>query len=339
VVAVLITEVRVKGERQHVIMPRGELSRLLKEGRVDGVYKYALHDRAEPEGEAKAAHTLTHPGLTSGRPSASSVITSANVDRDGDIVMTSGMQVENYLLNPVVLPMHVHDFPVGLTEKLKIQAKQAWAQWQWLVDLPGSEAEKYAAWWDAHALNATSIGFLPFKWSDSEKTDGWTFEEWELLEFSPVVIPSNRDAVRALESYGEVVMAGPSAVMKSLWVAGEASGRPKQVAVGSVPATAVDVGTAPNASTSDANSAITAGDPAETLGADWASDAKESAELTSVKGIMAARVSGGITEAAAVELLEKLMEAVEGRAAAAEQRAEEWKARAVLQAAAVLGRG
>ena len=334
----LITEVRVKGESQHVIMPRGELARLLKEGQVDGVYKYAVSDRAEPTGEAKAVHTLTHPGLTGGRPTASSVITSANVDRDGDIVLTSGMQVESYLRNPVVLPMHCHDFPVGLTEKLKIQAKQAWAQWQWLVDLPDSEAEKYQAWWDAHALNATSIGFLPSKWSDSEKTDGWTFEEWELLEFSPVVIPSNRDAVRALDGYGEVVMAGPSAVMKSLWVAGEASGRSKQVAVGGVPVlgtTVPDLGTV--AGTSDAaDKTLTAGDPVATSGS--TSDA-EWADLESVKGIMAAFVAGVIADTGAIELLEKLMAAVEGRAAAAEQRAEEWKARAVLQAAAVLSRG
>ncbi len=227
-----ITEVRVKGEAEHQVVPREELGRLLEAGQVDGVFKYGLAARDEPQGEVKAVHTLDYAGLKSDRPTASSVITSANVDRDGDVVQTGGMLVEHYLKNPVVLPMHMHDFPVGLAEKLKVLKNSAWAQWQWLVDLPDSLAAKYQAWWDANAINATSIGFLPIKWGPTkEGYEGWVYEEWELLEFSPVVIPSNRDAVRSLEAFGEMVMAGPSPVMKSLWVAGESQGRPKQVAV------------------------------------------------------------------------------------------------------------
>lgn len=229
----LITEVRIKGENEHVVLPHKELGRLLERGEVEGVFKYGVYGRDEPQGETKAVHTIQHPGLIEGRPTASGTITSASIDRDGDIVQTNGMLTEPYLKNPVVLPMHSHTFPVGLTERLKIMSKQAWAQWQWTVELPGSEAEQYQAWWDANALNAISVGFMPVKFGPTkEGFEGWVFEEWELLEYSPVVIPSNRDAVRALEGYGEMVLSGPSPVMKSLWKAGESQGGSKQVALG-----------------------------------------------------------------------------------------------------------
>ena len=241
-VPLLVTEVRVKGENEHVVVPHDELIRLLKANQLEGVFKYGAYDRAEPDAEVKTVFSLSGPFLKKGRPTASAVISSANEDRDGDIVVSSGLVLtENYQKNPVVLPMHSHDFPVGMAEKIKQTKNSIWAKWQWLVDLEETGAATYQKLWDAHVLNCTSIGFLPMEWEPRSAKEalggGYLFTQWELLEFSPVVIPSNREAMRTdgvkglLEAVGEVVMSGPSPLLKGFWEASMMKDRPKQVAV------------------------------------------------------------------------------------------------------------
>lgn len=238
-VPLLVTEVRVKGENEHVVVPHDELMRLLKSNQVEGIFKYGAYDRAEPDAEVKAVYSLDGPFLQKDRPTASAIISSSNEDRDGDVVVPSGLVVtENYRKNPVVLPMHSHDFPVGMAEKIKQTKQSIWAKWQWLVDLEETGAATYQKLWDAHVLNCTSIGFLPMEWEPRSTKDGmggYTFTQWELLEFSPVVIPSNREAMRTdgvkglLEVVGEAVMSGPSPLLKGYWEA--SMGQKKQVAV------------------------------------------------------------------------------------------------------------
>ncbi len=129
--------------------------------------------------------------------------------------------------------MHIKTFPIGFAEELRVYGDRIWAQWQWLTDQPDTEAAVYQRLWDAYVLNATSIGFLPRAVRENES--GWIYDRWEMIEFSPVVIPANSDAMRTnsardvLDSYGEMVFSSGSPVMKSLWISGEARERPKQV--------------------------------------------------------------------------------------------------------------
>jgi len=190
-------------------------------------------ERTVPEGRPRRRFIVQGKFLAEGRPVASAIITSSAPDRDGDVVNANGAQLDSYLANPVVLPMHIKTFPIGFAEELRVYGDRIWAQWQWLTDQPDTEAAVYQRLWDAYVLNATSIGFLPRAVRENES--GWIYDRWEMIEFSPVVIPANSDAMRTnsardvLDSYGEMVFSSGSPVMKSLWISGEARERPKQV--------------------------------------------------------------------------------------------------------------
>ena len=229
--AMAVTEVAVKGENSRVILDRGQLRDLLKEENVTGVYKYALHERSLSESVGEPVRELTvgvQGGvLTETRPKAESVISSAKKDRDGDIMNQAGMIItENYERNPTVFGLHSHTIPVGFTELIRQYAALSWARWQWLVDVSQSEGKDYYEMWEKHVLNCTSVGFLINAWAPLDGDDffgGWDIKEWELLEHSPVSLPSNREAMRTdglkslFRSYVERIYDGPSPVLRKMF--------------------------------------------------------------------------------------------------------------------------
>jgi len=230
----IVTEVRIKGEPDHQVLPRAEIQRLLDKESIEAVYKFVPCERTVPEGRPRRRFIVQGKFLAEGRPVANAIITSSAPDRDGDIVDANGAQLDAYLKNPVVLPRHTKTFPVGFAEEMRVYSDRIWAQWQWLTDQPDTEAAIYQRLWDAYVLNATSIGFIPRAFREND-LKGLIYDRWELIEFSPVVIPANSEAMRTnsarevLDSYGEMVFSSGSPVMKSLWLAGEARERPKQV--------------------------------------------------------------------------------------------------------------
>jgi hypothetical protein len=244
--ALTATEVAVKGESGHVILDRGEIKTLLKEGRIAGVYKYALHERSLPEsiGEPDREFPVGAQGgvLLDTRPKAESVISSSEPDRDGDIMRQPGLVItDNYRRNPTVFGLHEHTIPVGFTELLRQYPLFTWARWQWLDDVPQSEGKDYYEMWAKHVLNCTSVGFLINDWAPIKGEDfwaGWDIKEWELLEHSPVSLPSNREAMRTdglkslFRSYVERVYEGPSPVLRRMFEETEMQGRSVQVAPG-----------------------------------------------------------------------------------------------------------
>jgi HK97 family phage prohead protease len=138
------------------------------------------------------------------------LISTEAVDRDGDIVVAAGANLENYKKNPVVLFGHKYSDPeavVGRAMELEtIPGKGIRARWQFAPwgTSPGSDAVRRL--WAGGFLNATSIGFSvpegglePITSSDDngeERRTGWRFNDWELLEFSIVPIPANQEALR-----------------------------------------------------------------------------------------------------------------------------------------------
>lgn len=236
----IMTEVRVKDEGI-VVLPLGELAQLFREEQVEAVYKYGAYDR-EAQGQEKAVHDLTkgpYKGYDSSRPRASSVISSENVDRDGDIIRSGGMVISDaYMKGPQVLPMHAREFPVGMTRRIKQLSKSIWAEWEWLVDQEYTQASVFQQAWEAYVLNSTSVGFMPLEMENIPDSYGLDFISWELLEYSPVVIPANADAMRTdglktlLKAFGEAAMDGPSPIARRLWEEALAKVAPKQVVVG-----------------------------------------------------------------------------------------------------------
>lgn len=244
--ALTVTEVAVKGDSgSHVVLDRGELRTLLKEGNVAGMFKYALHERSLPEsiGEPERIFNVGEQGgvLLAARPKAESVISSSLPDRDEDIMIQRGMIItENYERNPTVFPLHDHDIPVGFTEVLRQYKDLTWARWQWITESEHTEGKAYQEMWEGHILNCTSVGFLIEDWEPREKDNywgGWEIKAWELLEHSPVSLPANREAMRTdglkalFRSYAEQVYEGPSPVLRKWFEQIEHNGAPVSVPV------------------------------------------------------------------------------------------------------------
>jgi HK97 family phage prohead protease len=138
------------------------------------------------------------------------MISTTAVDRDGDVVMPSGLDATNFNKLPTVLMMHDnHRLPVGRAEELQrapngIRAKAI------MLDRPPSlptnvewEPDTLLDLFRQGAPLGFSIGFRIQNARQATKRDRGRFgedvrriiTEWELLEFSIVPIPSNADAM------------------------------------------------------------------------------------------------------------------------------------------------
>jgi len=135
------------------------------------------------------------------------------VDRDGDILRASGVDLTNYYKNMVFLSFHnTRDFPLGKTEKVWVEGDRVKA----IVYFPtveelstnpeqASEKAKLVDFcfhcYKTGMLNAVSVGFIPLEWTETK--DGYDITKWELLEFSAVAVPANQDAIaEAVKSFG-----------------------------------------------------------------------------------------------------------------------------------------
>jgi len=137
-------------------------------------------------------------------------------DRDGDILLALGARLDNFRKNPVVLYAHRYsDLPVAKCLSIEaLHGKGLKARIQFPEAGVSEQADVVHALWRGGFLNAASVGFLPFTWSDRPKGDdapqgvsrhnGRIYTDWELLEFSIVPVPSNQDALRlAIKQLGE----------------------------------------------------------------------------------------------------------------------------------------
>lgn len=155
------------------------------------------------------------------------MISTENIDRQGDIVRASGGQFENYLKNPVVLLGHdYHDLPIAKTIELSVvPGSGIRAKFQFPASGLYEKADTTRKLWDAGFLNAASIGFSPLKSINLDPNRPWgpqDYVEWELLEWSIVTVPANQDALRlaldninsAIEKRGRVLSAANEKKLK-----------------------------------------------------------------------------------------------------------------------------
>ncbi len=131
----------------------------------------------------------------------------ADRDRDGDVIVPETWKLQNYKKNPVVL--YGHDYrglPVGksidtVIENGKLRAKIEFAS---DIDEFAARVEKFV---DAGYLRTTSVGFMPYKVEDLTEADkkGRPEMSWgkrihaELLEISIVPVPANPAALAERE--------------------------------------------------------------------------------------------------------------------------------------------
>lgn len=127
-------------------------------------------------------------------------ITNNKLDRDSDTVNISGVDLSNFMKNPVVLFNHDRSKLVGKAKNLNVESGRITAEIEFPEKGISPMADEVAGMVEAGFLNAVSIGFAVKEWSFDEESDGFKFDETELLEISLVTIPANASALRITRS-------------------------------------------------------------------------------------------------------------------------------------------
>ena len=132
-------------------------------------------------------------------------------DRDGDIIRVNGWILENYLKNPVFLWAHNYSsVPLGTTSQLirrRNPNRLEFKDIRFPTEGLNPFADMILQLYQEGIINASSVGFLPYKWQDLEKSEnekdeppmwryGREFVKQELLELSGCPVPSNPAALQ-----------------------------------------------------------------------------------------------------------------------------------------------
>ena len=137
--------------------------------------------------------------VTDGNQSMTFAISTEDVDRHGDVIVTGGWRLDHYARNPVFLWAHDYARPViGRAARVWKGGHELWAQMEWA---PTDFAQEVAMLYNQGYQRGVSVGFKPLRYEQrrDEKTGaflGIRFLEQELLEVSAVPVPANRNALR-----------------------------------------------------------------------------------------------------------------------------------------------
>src|SRR5262249_36381292 len=123
---------------------------------------------------------------------ATFVCATADVDRVGDIVVVSGVDLTNFRRNPVCLDGHDPTKPIGRWENVRVIGDQLIGTLRFSRTAAGREKFKLV---QEGTLSAVSIGFEPKGIPEENDWGGNTFASWELLECSLVAIGANPNAL------------------------------------------------------------------------------------------------------------------------------------------------
>jgi len=124
------------------------------------------------------------------------VVSTPEVDRYGTIIVPSGIDYTAYLNNPIVLAQHdSDDWPIGkcLGFAMNGENLEATLQFHRITEEACEVADLVAAGY----VRAVSVGIIPIE-SEEQTIDGKTvtvYTKSELVEFSVVSIPANREAL------------------------------------------------------------------------------------------------------------------------------------------------
>jgi hypothetical protein len=131
------------------------------------------------------------------------------VDRDGDVILTSGIQTANFKANPALLANHDHSFNLGTVSQLWQERRAGVPTLLFEAELldPVSERQReVVAAIEAGVRRAFSIGFRALEYDDKavlEGQSGYTFRKIELLELSSVSLPACQTCLTTSKAWRE----------------------------------------------------------------------------------------------------------------------------------------
>lgn len=114
------------------------------------------------------------------------VISTSDVDRQGESIDQAGIDLTNYKNNPVVLWGHdYYSLPIGICESVELVNGRLVAKGRFAPEAANPFAQQVRKLYDAGIIRATSVGFIV------HEMEGHIITKSELLEFSFVPVPAN----------------------------------------------------------------------------------------------------------------------------------------------------
>ena len=133
------------------------------------------------------------------RRAVRAILTKRVVDRDGEVIEPSGVILDHFLQNPVLLWAHnPQNPPIGRWENLEVLSDRIEGTAVFLPEGKSARADEVWAGIEMGALQAFSIGFRVLKSTDEPVLPGQTgptITKWELYEASAVAVPANPEAL------------------------------------------------------------------------------------------------------------------------------------------------
>jgi HK97 family phage prohead protease len=143
-------------------------------------------------------HTvLKFAGAGIGARQVRAIVSTGQVDRMGDIVVQSGIDVSRFRQSPTVLWGHNSDAPIARAVDIALNAGKLEALVQFPDEGLSAKSDEIYALIKSGVVNSTSIGFMPLESEPLDPKQPWGAQRYkriELLEFSFVSIPANADA-------------------------------------------------------------------------------------------------------------------------------------------------
>jgi len=160
--------------------------------------------------------------IKSDGPKVDATITTETIDRDGEVIISQGMDATEFEKNPVVFYNHDYAQPIGKISELrrsegKIDATIEFAQKP--DDYEGSYFPEFVeSLVEQGIVKGISIGFVPSpggvrKASDKDRKDygeevRQVYSKWKLLEVSVAPLPANSTALVTAVQKGAVDIDG-----------------------------------------------------------------------------------------------------------------------------------
>lgn len=121
------------------------------------------------------------------------IASSESVDRQGEIVLQEGIDIKNYMNNPVILFGHDYwSLPIGKATEIVRQAGKTVVRGVFASAEANPLAQQVRKLYEEGILKAVSIGFIPLEYNGNQITKS------ELLELSFVPVPANPEALSVL---------------------------------------------------------------------------------------------------------------------------------------------
>lgn len=165
------------------------------------VQQHGFQERAEWGGSGPLRKRFAVQVREVGERTLRFVISTADLDRDGDTIAVEGWQLDNFRANPVVLFGHDYrSLPVARAINTRVENGSLVSEARFATAEEYPFADQVFRLYKGGFMRAVSVGFLPVEWKQAqgqERPYGIDFLKQELLEFSCVVVPSNPNALVA----------------------------------------------------------------------------------------------------------------------------------------------